>query len=65
MTALLHPLCLGIDSTLTRLYPASSKLETEPQYHHRLPIRQRIADAGPQGLRREKPCCMPTKDVVG
>jgi len=30
------------DPSLTSCYPTSSRLETEPQCHHRLPIPQRI-----------------------
>jgi len=60
-----HPPSLQIDSLLTSRYPASSKLETEPQSHRQLPTPQRIANAGRQGLQLWKTCCTSTKDVVG
>jgi len=67
MTALLHPPCLQIDSSLTRRHQASSKLETEPQSHHQLPVLQiqRIADAGRQGFQWGKARRISTKYVVG
>jgi len=36
-------------SPIATFYPTSSKLETEPQCHHRPPIPQRIVNAGHQG----------------
>ena len=65
MSALPHLPSLQIDSSLTSRYPASSKLETEPQSHHQLPIPQRIANAGRQGFQWGTACFTSTKDVVG
>ena len=67
VTTLLHLPCLQIDSSLTSRYSVS-KIETEPQRHHQLPIPQgpqRIANAGRQGFRWGEVCCTWTNHVVG
>jgi len=39
----------ALSQALTSCCPTSSKLEIEPQCHHRLPIPQRIVNAGHKG----------------